>query len=297
MFTTLFVHTLLPTRLLQMEDFLGGTSMIPLRGTLPSKPIQRNDGLLSALSSYLLTPYSTGNDQVPDATESDVESTLCTIDCITSCRLDELYGQIMYVRTWLVEVLSLIWVQVTWLGRTDRSCACAWSVGSREDSDSGEARIRRYPHFVQQRRTQCWWKLCSSIRPSMHFPFRNYDQYPSADTPAYWGALVGESFLAQYPSDILYFRPIVFEHISALLSAATQYSVLLIERAVVGLFRLCSIIVDKVSPACVVRKFISFLLRSLPCETKFSLLSIWSEDCLRALHSQFQNKSWLDFRK
>lgn len=71
--------------------------MIPLRGNLPSQPAPRNDGLLSALSSYLLTPYSTSNDQVPDATESDVESTLCTIDCITSCRLDELYGQIMYV--------------------------------------------------------------------------------------------------------------------------------------------------------------------------------------------------------
>lgn len=41
----------------------------------------------------------------------------------------------------------------------------------------------------------------------------------------------------------------MFEHISALLSAATQYSVLLIERAVVGLFRLCSIIVKKVKPS------------------------------------------------
>jgi brefeldin A-resistance guanine nucleotide exchange factor 1 len=41
-------------------------------------------------------------------------------------------------------------------------------------------------------------------------------------------------------------RPIVFEHLSALLSAASQYSVLLIERAIVGLFRLCSILLGKV---------------------------------------------------
>jgi brefeldin A-resistance guanine nucleotide exchange factor 1 len=39
-------------------------------------------------------------------------------------------------------------------------------------------------------------------------------------------------------------RPIVFEHISALLSASTQYSILLIERVVVGLLRLCLILVS-----------------------------------------------------
>ena len=45
------------------------------------------------------------------------------------------------------------------------------------------------------------------------------------------------------------FRPIVFEHLSALLSASTQYSVLLIERAVVGLLRLCLILAQKVHPS------------------------------------------------
>jgi brefeldin A-resistance guanine nucleotide exchange factor 1 len=41
-------------------------------------------------------------------------------------------------------------------------------------------------------------------------------------------------------------RPIVFEHLSALLSSSTQYSILLIERAVVGLLRLCLILAPKV---------------------------------------------------
>ena len=83
-----------------MEDFLGGVSMIPLRGNRPPRPSPRHDGgLLSALSSYLMTPYGSSSEAlVPEATDSDVENTLCTIDCITSCRLDELYGQIMYVR-------------------------------------------------------------------------------------------------------------------------------------------------------------------------------------------------------
>jgi brefeldin A-resistance guanine nucleotide exchange factor 1 len=97
MFQNLFLHSVLPTRMLQMEDFLGGVSMIPLRGSQPPRPQTRNEGgLLSALSSYLMTPYGSSSDTlVPDATDADVENTLCTMDCITSCRLDELYGQIM----------------------------------------------------------------------------------------------------------------------------------------------------------------------------------------------------------
>lgn len=80
-----------------MEDFLGGVTMIPLHGAHPSRPAPRSDGgLLSALSSYLMTPYGSSSDNlVPEATDQEVESTLCTIDCIASCRLDELYAQIM----------------------------------------------------------------------------------------------------------------------------------------------------------------------------------------------------------
>jgi golgi-specific brefeldin A-resistance guanine nucleotide exchange factor 1 len=97
MFQNLFLHSLLPKRMLQTEDFLGGVSMIPLRGNQPQRQTSRGDGgLLSALSSYLMTPSSSEN-IVPEATEVDVENTLCTIDCVTSCRLDELYSQIMYV--------------------------------------------------------------------------------------------------------------------------------------------------------------------------------------------------------
>lgn len=107
MFQNLFLHSLLPTRMLQMEDFLGGVTMIPLRGTGPSKPQTRSDGgLLSALSSYLMTPYNSDL-IVPDATESDVENTLSTIDCITSCRLDELYSQIMCVNISFVTIYTL----------------------------------------------------------------------------------------------------------------------------------------------------------------------------------------------
>ena len=82
-----------------MEDFLGGVSMIPLRGNKNQveRPQPRSDGLLSALSSYLMTPYSTQEGHIPNATEADVENTLCALDCINTCSLEELYSQITYV--------------------------------------------------------------------------------------------------------------------------------------------------------------------------------------------------------
>lgn len=43
------------------------------------------------------------------------------------------------------------------------------------------------------------------------------------------------------------FRPIIFEYISSLLNSAQSFSVLLIERAVVGLLRLCLIVSETVS--------------------------------------------------
>lgn len=96
-----------------MEDFLGGVSMIPLRGSQPQRQSSRSDGgLLSALSSYLMTPYAANSEALPEATDADVENTLCTIDCITSCRLDELYSQIMYGDFLFLYSLPLTYVDI-----------------------------------------------------------------------------------------------------------------------------------------------------------------------------------------
>lgn len=51
---------------------------------------------MSTLSSYLLSPYANGAEGIGrDLTESDVEHTLSTIDCIGSCKVDVLYNRIM----------------------------------------------------------------------------------------------------------------------------------------------------------------------------------------------------------
>lgn len=100
-YQTLFLHSLLPGSLLSMEDFLAGTSAIPLKPREPTvvREERRSDGgLLSTLSSYLLSPNATtaGTDGLGrEMTEDDIDDTLSTVDCIASCRLEELYAGIL----------------------------------------------------------------------------------------------------------------------------------------------------------------------------------------------------------
>lgn len=98
MFQTLFLHSLLPTRMLQSEDFLGGLSAIPMQGNattpISTQPSRADGGLLSTLSSYLMSPGESAQAIAPEVADRDVEHTMSAIDCIAECRLDELYTQI-----------------------------------------------------------------------------------------------------------------------------------------------------------------------------------------------------------
>jgi brefeldin A-resistance guanine nucleotide exchange factor 1 len=94
MFQTLFIHSLLPAKLSQDVDFLSGNSAIPLKLNNPG-PIREErrteTGLLSTLSSYLLSPYGTTGETVVTPSQDDVEYTLSALDCLASCRLEEFY--------------------------------------------------------------------------------------------------------------------------------------------------------------------------------------------------------------
>jgi brefeldin A-resistance guanine nucleotide exchange factor 1 len=53
-------------------------------------------GLLSTLSSYLLSPYGSSNDAlVTETSDEDVENTLVAVDCLSSCKLEEFYAEIL----------------------------------------------------------------------------------------------------------------------------------------------------------------------------------------------------------
>ncbi|KAG8217297.1 hypothetical protein J3R82DRAFT_5392 [Butyriboletus roseoflavus] len=213
MFENLFMHSLLPTRMLQMEDFLGGVTMIPLRGAHPSRSAPRSDGgLLSALSSYLMTPYGASSDNlVPEATDQEVESTLCTIDCIASCRLDELYAQIMQL-----------------------------------DSEALVAAIRALEALAHER-TIARLKQESDDGASPYSGASQSDgTYVLPYDPAAVFLLETMASIACHTTQFIEdLWPVIFEHLSALLSASIHYSVLLIERAVVALLRLALILAQK----------------------------------------------------
>ncbi|TFY81924.1 hypothetical protein EWM64_g2083 [Hericium alpestre] len=233
MFENLFIHSLLPTRMLQMEDFLGGVSMIPLRGSnnQSHRSPARSDGLLSALSSYLMTPYSSYQDQIPSASEFNKENTLCAIDCITTCQLDELYAQIMHLD---VEVL---------VAAVRALEALAY--------DRTVARLQQEPDDV-----------ANSDNAALSSP-EGYSRSLPYDPASVFLLKTMISIVCQTPQHIDELWPIVFEHLRLVLSASTQYSILLIERAVVSLLRLCQILATK--PSLRDQIYISFdLLSGLP---------------------------------
>ncbi|GAA95631.1 uncharacterized protein L969DRAFT_615408 [Mixia osmundae IAM 14324] len=98
-FETLFTNSLMPTALTSRGDFLADVGVIPMRvlpRVLPAEDRRADSGLLSTLSSYLMSPYNAVPDGFNrDVNADDIEKTLCTIDCIASCRLDELYGLLL----------------------------------------------------------------------------------------------------------------------------------------------------------------------------------------------------------
>lgn len=204
MFQTLFLHSLLPSDMLQMEDFLAGTTMIPLKTTTAVVPERRAEGggLLSTLSSYLLSPYGASNETIPvEVSDDDVENALVAVDSLASCKLEELYA----------EILSL-------------------------EAEALIPALHAIRGLAEARTTQ---RL--EPRESPDGPQRFDGQLPY-DPACVFHLEMMVSLASRSKAHISETWPLIFEYITALLGSAQSYSVLLIERAVVGLLRLCLIV-------------------------------------------------------
>ncbi|EJD05730.1 Sec7-domain-containing protein [Fomitiporia mediterranea MF3/22] len=229
-FTNLFIHSLLPGPMLKAEQFI---SEIPLHATVPQpRPARGDGGLLSALSSYLMTPYSSSSETIPEATDSEIENTQITIDCINACRLEELYSQI--------PALS--------------GDALVWAVRALE----ALAHERTVARLKQE--------IDDTTAPNSPTPSRKSQPPPqslSYDPASAFLLEMMVSIITKTPQYIDETWPVVYEHLSALLSSATSYNILLVERAIAGLWRLLLVIADK--PALRDQLYVSLdLMGSLP---------------------------------
>ncbi|KAG0266994.1 GDP/GTP exchange factor for ARF, partial [Linnemannia exigua] len=189
----LFVNSLLPGSMLEVEDFLAGTTMILLKAPVVPEvkdKVRQDSSLLSTLSSYLLSSSYSYETAREDPTPEEIESTRCTADCVAACRLEELFTDIR-----LLEDLPL-----TQLMEAIKFVADGNSVVKTSKPPT--------PSKLYNPASVFFLELMISLTVQNRYRVQ-----------ALW--------------------PIVFEHLSDIIREAGSQSVLLVERAVVGLLRLC----------------------------------------------------------
>ncbi|RHZ59918.1 hypothetical protein Glove_360g53 [Diversispora epigaea] len=208
----LFVNSLLPTSMLQVEDFLAGTITIPLKpktSQLTKQERARDNSLLSALSSYLLSPYS-GNYESSrsDPTNEEIECCMCTVDCVSVCRLEEIFADIRLLEKESLEHLMK---------------ALKFIADGNTATKIGDKKIN-------------YFSTSSIPNPSTsQDPFYSSSYDPAA---VFFLELMINVTL-QNRDRIQYLWPILFEHITDILKDSQNNSILLVERTVVALLRLC----------------------------------------------------------
>ncbi|KAG0038070.1 GDP/GTP exchange factor for ARF [Podila clonocystis] len=189
----LFVNSLLPGSMLEVEDFLSGTTMILLKAPVVpevKEKARQDSSLLSTLSSYLLSSSYSYESVREEPTPEEIESTRCTADCVAACRLEELFTDIR-----LLEDLPL-----THLMEAIKFVADGNSVTKPSKVPT--------PSKLYNPASVFFLELMISLTVQNRYRVQ-----------ALW--------------------PIVYEHLSDIIREAGTQSVLLVERAVVGLLRLC----------------------------------------------------------
>ncbi|PLW24347.1 hypothetical protein PCANC_00944 [Puccinia coronata f. sp. avenae] len=211
---SLFAHSILPNELLLLPDF-ANVGTIPIRPPKsPAHPPERraDTGLLSTLSSYLLSPYVGPSDGIGrEITNDDVESTLCAIDCLASCHFAEVYSGIFTMDIDLrYNVL-----------RTLAELADG-QVAKASRARGSNAEHHSPPSSPQSARSQAYY-----------------------DPSALFLLELIVSVATHQPAALSKLWAPAFECISKILANSVMLSQLLVERAIAGLLRLQSIAVEQ----------------------------------------------------
>ncbi|KAG9300462.1 hypothetical protein G9A89_010088 [Geosiphon pyriformis] len=236
----LFLNSLLPSSMLQVEDFLAGTTTIPLKpksASLPKQERANDNSLLSTLSSYLLSPYSSNYESTrSDPTEEEIESTLCTVDCVAVCRLEELFADIRVLEQESLENLM----------NSLKFIADGNLTGDAKTTPRSSSPV-------------------SITQPNASQPSSHSSAMIPYDPAAIFFLELMINVTLQNRDRIQTLWPILFEHISQILKESQNHSILLVERTVVALLRLCIRLTHKDEMASDVLKSLE-LLKALPLE-------------------------------
>lgn len=234
-FKNLFINTLLTPSIGLMFEFGSEEDLkpIPLKAKkLPGPPpqdprSQSSTGLFSTISSYLLSPYSTEREQArPDVaiTEEAVESSLCTADCVASCRIDDFYAELMLLnveaRAAAIEALKRLADRYT---VEKQSRTPADGGGQSSDPSSGRSTPvqgvagSNNPHAYRGGHLSLYDPSAAFV---LELAVNLACSADAQDAPRNWSTLI--------------------DHISQVLAGSDLYHPLQVERAIVAFFRLTS---------------------------------------------------------
>ncbi|KZT56706.1 Sec7-domain-containing protein [Calocera cornea HHB12733] len=198
---TLFLSSLLPRAMLEIEDFLSGDYVIPLKGSSPPAEEEHRSnegGLLSTLSSYLLTPYGSSSETMTSQpTQEDVENTMSAVDTLETCNMEKVYASIMTL--------------------------------------SGEPLLA----VLRGLRVAADHTTVEKLKSRRH-----QAQLPYDPTSSFFLEVM-VSIALKTREQISETWEIVFEYISVILSHSDKFSVLLVERTVVDLLKLCQVVAEE----------------------------------------------------
>lgn len=271
----LFAAGLLPEELSSMQDFTSKASLgkdagdatptpadgsrvpIPMKPKRPAGGSQGSDaraaggGLFSALSSYLLSPYGAAAESAPPpVNDEEVEASFCTIDCVASCRISELYEQLLHLES-RDSVVSAVQSLRQLADRLTLGQLAAVAAAAHQQQDGSSGRSTPVQHGPSPSRSQ------QPLQPLPYDPRAVFalEQLTNVTCSA-------PSFIADTWSEAI-------AHVSSLLQSSKSFHPALCERAVVCLLRLVDAASEGGSTAEVSAAL--SLLSSLPVDVKPTL--------------------------
>ncbi|KAI9144046.1 hypothetical protein BKA69DRAFT_1122695 [Paraphysoderma sedebokerense] len=222
---TLFLHNMIPSSFLQVEDFIKQTIKIPRLTkssnslTSPqSRQANTSPSILSVFSQYLSLGSSSGYSSIDSRyttppTKEEYKCMVRTDECLNQCRLNDIFGDVKFLddETLTYLLKALISVSMKPSENSERRMDHEKESGQTVTTPSQKGEMSKQPYNPS---------ACYFLESVIYITIQNRDR-----VELIW--------------------PIVFEFISGMLKSAASCHTALIERAVVGLLRLSIRLVHK----------------------------------------------------